>query len=178
MTRKHFFTFVRRFGIGGIFFMLTGCGLSQTVKEGTISMTQAVFYKQVKDLHLDFQARAAINISENKAPLATVVRVYQLKDRKAFDAADYYGLLQQADVVLKGDMLAHRDVLMMPQGAVSLDMPLNNEAKFIAVVGLFRAPDMQKDNWRLVLEREELEPEKARTIEVGDGQLTLLTLTK
>ncbi|MGE8334304.1 MAG: type VI secretion system lipoprotein TssJ, partial [Pseudomonas laurylsulfatiphila] len=41
--------------------VLAGCGVTQTVSEGTASATRSIFYKQVKDLRLDFSARTAIN---------------------------------------------------------------------------------------------------------------------
>lgn len=36
---------------------LTGCGLTQSVKDGAVSVTYAIFYKQIKTLHLDIRAR-------------------------------------------------------------------------------------------------------------------------
>ncbi len=36
--------------------VLTGCGLTQTVKDGAVSVTQSIFYPQAKTLHLDFFA--------------------------------------------------------------------------------------------------------------------------
>ncbi|EJP5824925.1 type VI secretion system lipoprotein TssJ, partial [Cronobacter sakazakii] len=89
--------------------VMTGCGLTQAVKDGTVSMAKSVFYKKIKTLHLDFSARAALNVDGDQTPLATMVRVYQLKDRKTLDAADYGSLLQNADTVLKDDLLASRD---------------------------------------------------------------------
>lgn len=35
-------------------------------------------------------------------------------------------------------------------------MPLEAEATFVAVVGLFRHPDTQRNTWKQVLAREEL----------------------
>jgi len=67
---------------------LTGCGLTQTVKDGAVSVTKSIFYKQVKTLHLDIKAREGVNNNAKGASLATVVRIYQLKDRKAFDSTD------------------------------------------------------------------------------------------
>lgn len=40
---------------------LSGCGLTQRVSEGTKSAFNAVFYKQINTLHLDFTAREALN---------------------------------------------------------------------------------------------------------------------
>ena len=69
-------------------FMLTGCGLTQRGSDSTTSVAKAIFYKQVKTLHLDLTARAALNPDEDGMPLATDVWVYQLKDRQAFEKAD------------------------------------------------------------------------------------------
>ncbi|AIN19255.1 type VI secretion lipofamily protein [Yersinia rochesterensis] len=154
--------------------LLVGCGLTQTVKDGTVSMTKSIFYKQIKTLHLDFSPRAAINADGEQTPLATMVWVYQLKDRKNVDSADYQTLLRKADTVLKDDVLASKSVLVMPKGNVTLDMPMDENTQFVAVVGLFNRPDMKDNTWRLVLSRDELDPDKPRTIELGNRGFILV----
>ncbi|PLY47871.1 type VI secretion system lipoprotein TssJ [Lelliottia sp. F153] len=153
---------------------LTGCGLTQTVTDGTVSLTKSIFYKKIKTLHLDLTPRTAINADGAQTPLATMVRVYQLKDRQAVDAADYQTLLSNADTVLKEDVLASKELLVMPNGSVSLNMPMDENAQFVAVVALFNRPDIKNNRWRMVLTRDDLDPDKARTIELGDGWLSLV----
>lgn len=154
--------------------LLTACGLTQAVTDGTVSATKAIFYKKIKVLHLDFEPRAAINADESQTPLATMVQVYQLKDRQKVDAADYQKLLRDADTALKEDIVASKSLLVMPKGSVTLNMPMNEEAKFVAVVGLFSRPDLHNNTWKLVLSRDDLDPDKPRTIELGNGWLTLV----
>ena len=154
--------------------LLTGCGLTQTVTDGTVSITKSIFYRKIKTLHLDFTPRTAINADGAQTPLATMVRVNQLKDRKNIDTADYQTLLRKADTVLKEDELASKELLVMPGGSVTLNMPMDEDAEFVAVVGLFNRPDMQDNRWRLVLTRDDLDPDKPRTIELGDGWLSLV----
>jgi len=89
--------------------------------------------------------------------------VYQLRDRKAADAADYQTLLRNADTVLKDDVLASKSLLVMPKGSVTLNMPMDEDAQFVAVVGLFNRPDQKDNRWRLVLTRDDLDPDKPRT---------------
>lgn len=156
--------------------LLAGCGLTQTVTDGTVSMTKSIFYKKIKTLHLDFSPRSAINADGAQTPLATMVRVYQLKDRKSVDAADYQTLLRNADIVLKEDVVASKELLVMPGGSMSLNMPMDENAKFVAVVGLFNRPDLKDNRWRLVLTRDDLDPDKPRTLELGDGWLSLVPL--
>lgn len=158
---------------------LTGCGLTQSVSDGTKSAFTAVFYKKIKVLHLDFTAREALNSDEresNSLSQSLVVRVYQLKDRKTFDKTVYQQLLKEGETVLAADLLSTRDVVIKPGGDVQLDMPMEEATKYVAVVGLFRHPDQVKNRWKLTIEREALDPDKARVIEAGNNALSLIAV--
>jgi len=159
--------------------LLAGCGLTQSVSDGTASVVKSVFYKQVKTLHLDITARQALNTDgqENTSlsePL--MVRVYQLKDRKSFDKTVYQQLLTQGDEAPGADLLASRSLVVKPGEDVSLDMPLDEKAQFVAVVALFRAPEMAKNSWKRVLSRDELDPDRPRVIEAEQNRLILQPL--
>lgn len=160
-------------------FSLVGCGVTQSVTDGTKSAFSALFYKKIKVLRLDFTAREALNTDSresNSLSEPVVVRVYQLKDRKTFDKTVYQQLLQDDGIILKADLLASRDVVMKPGGDVNLNMPMEAETQFVAVVGLFRHPDMANNTWKLTMGREEFDPDKARVIEAANNHLTLLPL--
>ena len=160
-------------------FSLASCGVTQSVTDGTKSAFNAVFYKKIKVLHLDFTAREALNTDSresNSLSEPVVVRVYQLKDRKTFDKMVYQQLLKDGETILKADLLATRDVVVKPGGDANLSMPMEEEAKYVAVVGLFRHPDMVNNTWKLVTEREDLDPDKPRILEAGNNHLTLQPL--
>ncbi|WP_312311931.1 type VI secretion system lipoprotein TssJ [Atlantibacter sp.] len=157
-------------------FSLVGCGVTQSVTDGTKSAFDAVFYKKIKELHLDFTAREALNTDaseSNSLSEPVVVRVYQLKDHKIFDKLEYQQLLKDDDSLLKADLLVSRDLVVKPGGDASLDMPLDADAQFIAVAGLFRHPDRVNNTWRQVIKREDLDPDKPRILEAGSNYLTL-----
>jgi hypothetical protein len=48
--------------------------------------------------------------------------------------------------------------------------------EFVAIAGLFLAPDIANNTWRVVLSREDLDPDKAREIELNNHGLTLAPL--
>lgn len=157
-------------------FNLAGCGVTQSITDGTKSAFTAVFYKKIKVLHLDFTAREELNTDpreSNSLSEPVVVRVYQLKDRKVFDKTVYQQLLMDDETILKSDLLATRYVVVKPDGDANFDMPLEEGAQFIAVAGLFRSPDMIHDTWKQVLRREELDPDKPRILEAGNNYLRL-----
>lgn len=160
----------------GIALMLGGCGLTQRVADGTKSVTKAIFYKQVKTLHLDIRAREAVNSNARGAALSTVVRVYQLRDRKAFDATDYPSLFAHDSQAIKADLLAEKDIRLQPGGAVMVNMPMEEDAQYVAVAGMFMSPDQVNNSWRVVLSRDDLDPDKARVIEAGNNHLMLIPL--
>lgn len=156
--------------------LLSGCGLGQRVADGTKEVVTAIFYKQIKTLHLDFVSRSALNTDAEDTPLSTMVHVWQLKTREDFDKADYDTLFMQEEKTLEKDVLAKHTVWVKPEGAVSLNVPLDKDTQFIAIVGQFYQPDEKSDSWRLVLKRDELEADKPRSIELMRSDLRLLPL--
>lgn len=153
--------------------LLAGCGLAQNVSDGTASVVKAVFYRQVNTLHLDFVARAALNPDVDGMPLVTEVGLYQLKDRQAFDKADYAELQSDAHSVLSADLLAEKNIQLRPGSTISLDMPLDEKAQYVGLVAQFRTPDARKNDWRLVLTRDELDPDKARILMLEGHSISL-----
>ncbi len=154
---------------------LSGCGLTQRVSEGTKSAFNAVFYKKINTLHLDFTAREALNTDarENHSlSEPVVVRIYQLKDRQTFDRLVYQQLLEEGDILLAADLLASRDVVIVPEGT-PVSICRWKRRRFVAVVGLFRHPDTQRNTWKQVLAREELDPDKPRIFTAEHNQLRL-----
>lgn len=160
---------------------LVGCGLTQSVSDSISSTTKALFYKQIKTLHLDIVARAVLNTDSREgdpSPEAVMVRVYQLKDRTIFDKTSYEQLVHEGDTQLSTDLLASDSLVVTPGSARPLDVPMNKEANYVAVVGLYRAPDIEQNSWRLVLKRDELDADKPRTIELSTHTPKLLSEEK
>ncbi|GLR10605.1 type VI secretion system lipoprotein TssJ [Mixta theicola] len=160
----------------GIAMMLAGCGLTQKVTDSTVAVTKAIFYKQVKTLHLDIHAREAVNNNAGGVALSTVVRIYQLKDRKSIDSTDYLSLFADDSQVIKADLVAEKDIRLQPGGAVTVDMPMDESAQYVAVAGMFMSPDQVNNTWKVVLARQDLNPNKARVVEAGNNRLTLKSL--
>lgn len=160
----------------GISLILAGCGLTQSVTDGTVAVTKSIFYKQVKTLHLDIRAREALNRNDGGVALSTVVRIYQLKDRKTFDSTDYPLLFKADSQAIREDRVAEKDIRLQPGAAVVVDMPMEETAQYIAVAGMFLSPDQENNTWRVVLSRYDLDPDKPRIIEASNNQLILRAL--
>ncbi|QMR47578.1 type VI secretion system lipoprotein TssJ [Citrobacter freundii] len=118
----------------------------------------------------------SVNKNAQGIALSTVVRIYQLKDRKAFDSANYQSLFAEDSTVVKADLVAQKDIRVRPGESVTLDIPLETEAQYIAVAGMFISPKQSEDSWRVVLSREDLDPDKARIIELKTQGLALMPL--
>jgi type VI secretion system protein VasD len=174
-------TVSKSLGVAAFGVLLSACGVTQSVTDATTSTTEAIFYKQVKTLHLDLSGRAALNtagIDMNALSVPTLVRVYQLRDRKVLEKANYDSLLSQDEHVLSADLLDKRTLVVKPDQGAQLNIPLDKQARYIAVVALFREFDNRADTWRLTLARDDLDPDRVRVIELGDNRLTLRPLAK
>lgn len=153
--------------------LLCGCGLTQSVSDGTKSVAKSVFYKKVKTVHLEFRARAALNPDDDEMALATRVQVFELKDRQAFDKADYSTLVSDAENTLSSDLVAKKIIQVRPQQTVRFTMPLDEQAQYVAIVAQYRTPDIRKNDWRLVLNRDDLDPDDVRIVEMQSSSLQL-----
>jgi len=153
--------------------LLSSCGLYQKTKQGTQSVAKAIFYRQVETLHLSFAARSAVNPDDAQQAMPLRIRVMQLNDRKTFDNTEYTDLLAQPDVVLKDSLLTQRQITINPGQTVNLDIPMDEKAQFVAVVGLFRKPDRTRGTWKQVLSRDDLDPDEPRIIDVRNNTLLL-----
>ncbi|MHA6575279.1 type VI secretion system lipoprotein TssJ [Pseudomonas yamanorum] len=161
--------------------LVGGCGLTQTVTDATTSTVKAIFYKQVKTLHLDITGRAATNadlIDMRGLTVPTVVRVYQLRDSKVMEKATYDSVLSDADNLLRSDLLDQQALVIKPGEGAQLDVPLDKDAQFVTVVALLRTPDTQLNTWRLTLARDDLDPDRARVVELYNSRLALQPLAK
>lgn len=155
--------------------VLSGCGLTQTVTEATTSTAKAVFYKQVTTLRLDFSGRPAMNtdaVNSNALAVPTLVRVYQLRDAKAVQAATYENLLKDSNIVLQADLLDERSVVVLPGEGAQLAVAMDKAAQYVAVVALFRHPDSQQATWRLLLTRDDLDPDRPLLIDLQGNTLS------
>jgi type VI secretion system protein VasD len=175
------FPLLERLLLAAMAALLTGCGLTQSVSEGTASTAKAIFYKQVNTLRLDVGSRIASNTDGgymDALSVPTIVRVYQLRTAKALERTTYEALLENADTALASDLLAERTLVIKPGAGAQLSEPLDDQAQVVAVVALLRSPDPASANWRLTLSRDQLDGRHPRIIELADNRLTLQPLTQ
>ncbi|TFT81151.1 type VI secretion system lipoprotein TssJ [Proteus mirabilis] len=159
-------------------FSIAGCGLTKTISDGTVSLTKSIFYKQIKVLHLDFTAREALNTNDNGASLSVIVRIFQLKTDETFQNSDYLSLFNGDSDILASSLLAQKDLRIRPGESISLDMPMEEGAQFVAIAAMFHSPDEAKNSWRVVIPKNELDPDNARKIILDENTLTLKPLDK
>ncbi|AOI95814.1 type VI secretion system lipoprotein TssJ [Burkholderia sp. LA-2-3-30-S1-D2] len=138
--------------------LLSGCGAWQSVSDASSNAYRAVFFKQVKVLDVDLTARSALNPDDAGRPTSVAVRVYQLKDRKMFDAASYDDLLKNDRTVLAKDLQAVMSTVVSPGASSSLSQPMQRETVYVAIVALYRVPGAAED-WKRIIEKKRLDPD-------------------
>ncbi|MDT3669936.1 MAG: type VI secretion system lipoprotein TssJ [Aromatoleum sp.] len=124
-------------------------------------------------LQINVVAAPTINRDVDGEPLSMVVRLYQLKDRSAFDLLTFDAAARvEDDRELFGDQLvSRRELLLVPGGSRSEVETLAPEARYLGIAGLFREPDSQ--HWRVLVDAQAISAKGLR-FRVDDCHLTLL----
>jgi type VI secretion system protein VasD len=99
-------------------------------------------------LRINLRASAHLNPSEKGEPLATVVRVYQLKGTGKIAVASFDDLLDRDKDALGEDFVAVQEVTLNPGATVDPPLVRSPEATHVAVVALFRRPS--STTWRTI----------------------------
>lgn len=120
-----------------------------------LAFTGALLVAGCASQPLAYPIRAAgdkvINRDEGGNALSVVVRLYQLKDRKAFSKLTLEELSSgKSDEELLGSDLVNRsEVVVMPGQRATHAAQLLPDARFVGVVAMFRQPDL--DHWRYLV---------------------------
>lgn len=151
-------------------FLLSACGAWQSVSDASSNAYHAVFFKQVKVLDIDLNARDALNPDDAGRPTSVAVRVYQLKDRRLLDGASYEDLLKHDQTVLAQDLQASMASVLNPGASASLSQPMQADTKYVAIVAFYRNPG-SGDGWKYVIEKTQLDADKPLRLELVDQLL-------
>ncbi|MBG0881260.1 type VI secretion system lipoprotein TssJ [Burkholderia sp. 9775_39] len=156
--------------------MLQGCGAWQSVSDASSNAYHAVFFKKIKVLKVDLSAREALNLDEAGHATSVAVRVYQLKNRKMFDAVSYNDLLKDDRTILSEDLQASAAAVVSPGASVSLSQPMQADTKFVAIVAFYRAPG-SGERWKYIIDKERLDVQKPLKLELVDQLLLVDDVT-
>lgn len=153
---------------------LPGCGLTQSVKQGTTSATRAIFYPKVDTLHLQLAARVALNTDDAQMPSPVEVRIWPLRNATAFSQASYSALLKQDTATLTADLSGKPiTIRVLPGHTTPVDIPLADDVQVLAVAAFFLYPDMQQDSWRLTVSRDNMDTGTPTVIELNNRELRI-----
>jgi type VI secretion system protein VasD len=140
---------IRRCAVGvSVALAVSACGMWQSVKDGTVAATQAVFETKVKQMDFVVTARGALNQDARGASLPVVLRIWQLKDDKPFATATYAQLLGGNDA-LKASTVWRRDVTLGPGQTLKLSEPMDDAANYVGVAAFFR--DTANAEWSVLI---------------------------
>ncbi|MBS63987.1 type VI secretion system lipoprotein TssJ [Salinisphaera sp.] len=109
-------------------------------------------------------AGSNVNLSQYGDPLALLVKLYVLKDKNAFEQADYDTFLDddRAREALGSDLIEARETLLVPSQTYETQVPQVEEGRYLGVVALFRNPAPER--WRFAFD---LAPQKAEPVVAG-----------
>lgn len=101
-------------------------------------------------VHVDLVSSSGLNPDRKGDPLPVVVRVYQLNDKGAFESATFNQLWKNDEGVLGKTLLTRNEVILNPASKDEVELDKHEQAKYVAVVAVFRHPVDRK--WRALRE--------------------------
>lgn len=116
-------------------YCLSGCAAT----ENQLAIPYAIQLVGTADQNLTQQNQAA--------PLQ--ITVFQLRAADRFEAADYFGLVQQPQQVLGDQLLGHEAVVVEPEQKQWVSSSGDVNARYVGVVAGYR--DLNQSQWRLVM---------------------------
>lgn len=150
---------------------LTGCSIIQALPEAASNAYRTLFPKKQDVLKIGIVADNTANADDLGNPLSVRVRLYQLRQRDAFDNALYQTLLDQDQAVLAYDALSADSFTVAPSTGMHTSMPLSQETQYLGVVAFFRQPD--RGNWRLVVDRKTLLSQPILSLAISEYTIRL-----
>jgi type VI secretion system protein VasD len=96
--------------------------------------------KDPEPLRLVLRGSERLNPGEKGEPLATVVRVYQLKGPAKLSEAGFEELLDRDKEVLADELVGVQELTLQPSERLEPPVPRMEGATYLGVVGLFRQP--------------------------------------
>ena len=114
------------------------------------------------------KASADVNPDDSGQAAPVVVRYYELKSTKAFDAAGFFDVYDDATTTLAGDMLHWGEVELVPGGDQNLNLELTPGARFVGFLVAYR--DIDNASWRGKIA---IAPNAVNQVAVNVGKLSL-----
>ncbi|KRB66312.1 hypothetical protein ASE07_10550 [Noviherbaspirillum sp. Root189] len=114
-----------------------------------LKLTEKSAAPVTRQVSLRLEASRDLNAAATGQGVATVVRVYKLRNQEAFLSASYrvFGDTDKEKNVLGSDLSEVREFILMPGQTVRINEKLTADAAYLGVATFFRKPSPQR--WRM-----------------------------
>jgi type VI secretion system protein VasD len=120
------------------------------------------------------EAGTIMNRDASGKPLSVAMRIYQLRDATEFSKLTFDTVAsgRPESELLGQDLLSQNEIILVPGGKHVANDKLQDGAKYVGVIALFRQPDPHY--WRFLIEADKIRSE-GLSIKVQDCYLVLLS---
>lgn len=121
-------------------------------------------------VNLQIEAAANANTGGDGAAAPIVLRLYELKERSAFNAVDFFGLFNDDKSALGTDMVRKQEWFLKPGERKTVNLQPDNATRVLGFLAAFRQLDTAR--WRGVVD---VVPNQTKTyaVKVAGNQLTV-----
>jgi type VI secretion system protein VasD len=98
--------------------------------------------------HAELVVSADVNPDASGRASPVVVRIYQLRNDGEFNTADFFSVYEKEKETLGASLVSREEYELAPGENRKLEMPINADSRFIAVVAAYR--DIRVARWRAI----------------------------
>lgn len=102
-----------------------------------------------RNLQLLVQAQRSLNTDARNTSASLALRVYVLRDTRAFEQANFDSLYDDDEATLGANLLSRENLFLRPGEAREIALEVAGEARALAVFGAYR--ELDNATWRAVL---------------------------
>lgn len=107
---------------------------------GTFPPSTTLHFNVAEDLNPDYEGR----------PSPVIIKVYELASKTIIENQDFFAIYDNADQVLRTDLLKKDELVFQPGQRISYKMSLQPATKAVAVIAAYR--DIEGARWRAVVD--------------------------
>lgn len=108
-----------------------------------------------RDIAVKLVADKTLNQTSDGIPMSLVTKIYVLRSPERLRSLSYTELSESTSgaAIFGDDLISTREVVLIPGRSYDLSLKIPNDAKTLAIVGMYRSPAANR--WRIALDAQE-----------------------
>lgn len=129
--------------------LASGSGCGKKVPPPPVAVAPQPVPPKPMEARLTVTASGDTNPDASGRPSPIVVRLYLLRSDASFNGTDFFGLFDDDEKALGGELIRRDELVLGPAEQRDIDLPIAEATRFVGAVAAFR--DIRNAQWRVIV---------------------------